>query len=306
MDRERRAGVLAAASAYALWGVLPVYWKLLGGVPALELIAHRVVWCALLLAAALVLAGRGHELAAVWRDRRTVALHAIAAALIASNWLIYVWAVNAGRIVETSLGYFINPLLSVALGVLVLKERLRPAQRAALALAAAGVAWLTWSHGRLPWIALALATAFGLYGLVKKTAPTRALPALALETALLAPFALAGLLALGLSGGGALGRGGPGRDLLLAGTGLVTAVPLGLFGAGARRIPLIWTGLLQYLAPTLQFAIGVCIFREPFGPDRLIGFVLVWLALAVFAVDGWRAATGRGGRRLWGRPADGS
>lgn len=290
-------GVLAATLAYALWGVLPVYWKILDEVPALELVAHRVLWCALLLLLAVAAAGRLGELGAALRSPRALAVHGAAAALIAVNWLVYVWAVNAGHIVETSLGYFVNPLLSVLLGVFVLREKLRRWQWPSLLLAAAGVLVIGLDAGRPPWIALVLATAFGLYGLVKKTAPLGSLPGLALETLLLAPVALAFLARAGLAGTGAFLQGGAARDALLVGTGLVTALPLGLFGAGARRIPLVWTGLLQYIAPTLQFAIGVLVYRESFDGPRVAGFALVWTALALFAVEGLRERRARS-RRL--------
>lgn len=279
-------GALSAGFAYAIWGVLPFYWKGLAEVPALELVAHRVLWCALFLLLALAAAGRLGELASALRRPRALALHALAAALIATNWLVYVWAVNAGHIVETSLGYFINPLLSVLLGVFVLKERMRRWQWPALALAAAGVLIVGVDAGRPPWIALVLATAFALYGLVKKIAPLGSLPGLALETLLLAPVALIHLVLVGSQGCGAFLQGGLSRDALLVGTGLVTAVPLGLFGAGARRIPLVWTGLLQYIAPTLQFLIGVMAYGESFDGGRPLGFVLVWVALLIFAAEG--------------------
>jgi chloramphenicol-sensitive protein RarD len=283
-------GLAAAVAAFLIWGLFPLYLKPLSGVPATQIMAHRIVWCCLLVFAWLALRG---ELGAV---RRALAdpvsrLRLVAsAALISVNWLIYVWAVTHEHTVDASLGYFINPLLNVVLGVWLLNERLNRAQWLAVALAAVGVAYLTVVLGRPPWIALALATSFGLYGLIRKIVAVEAVPGLATETLLLAPFAAAFLLWCEAQGTGALGRAGPGVNALLLGSGLVTALPLALFAFGARRIPLSTLGLLQYVGPTLQFLIGVLVFHEPFPRARAVGFVLIWAALAVYAADGlWRA-----------------
>jgi len=287
-------GLAAAVSAFLIWGLFPLYLKPLSGVPALQIMAHRIVWCCLLVFAWLALR---RELPAVWRalaDPGTRLRLVATAALISVNWLIYVWAVTNGQTVEASLGYFINPLLNVVLGVLVLKERLNRAQWAAVALAAAGVLYLTVATGRPPWIALTLAASFGLYGLIRKVVAVEAVPGLATETLLLAPLAMAFLLWCQAQGSGALGHSGAGVDALLLGSGLVTALPLALFAFGARLIPLSTLGLLQYVGPTLQFLIGVLVFHEPFPRVRAVGFVLIWAGLAVYAADGlWRRQRGR-------------
>ena len=282
---ERGRGIWFAVGAYLAWGLMPFYWKALHDVPAPQLLAHRVVWSSLFLAVLILATRRLRDLLAALRRPGVLRSFSLAALLISANWLTYVWAVNAGHIVETSLGYFINPLLNVLLGVLILHEHLRPLQWAPLALAAAGVLWLAVAHGSPPWIALTLAVTFGLYGLVKKTSPLGAVQGMALETALLAPPALV-LLALAEAGGqGVMGRHAPGLWLLLACTGPVTAVPLLLFAAGARRIPLSLVGLLQYLAPSLQFVIGVAVYHEPFGVPQMVGFGLVWAGLLLFAAE---------------------
>jgi chloramphenicol-sensitive protein RarD len=216
-------------------------------------------------------------------------VYTVAALLIGINWLAYVWAVNAGYIVETSLGYYINPLLSVLLGVIFLRERLRPTQWLPVALATLGVSYLTWVYGRPPWIALVLAFTFGLYGLVKKLAPLGSLNGLTLETGILFVPALVFLAAQGLSGEGAFLGGSPKTDVLLVGAGIVTAVPLFLFASAAKMIPLIMIGLMQFIAPSIQFLIGVFIYNEPFSHDQLIGFSMVWLALIVFWIEGYVA-----------------
>jgi chloramphenicol-sensitive protein RarD len=283
-------GLAAAVGAFVLWGLFPLYLKPLSGIPALEIMAHRIVWCCLLVFAWLALRG---ELGAVRRalaDPASRKRLTLSAALISVNWLIYVWAVTNGHTVEASLGYFINPLLNVVLGVFVLKERLNRAQWLAVTLAAIGVAYLTVITGRPPWIALALAASFGLYGLIRKVVAVESVPGLATETLLLAPFAVALLLWAEANGSGALGRSTPAVNALLLGSGLATALPLTLFAFGARLIPLSTLGLVQYVGPTLQFLIGVLVFHEPFPRARAVGFVLIWAALAVYAADGlWRS-----------------
>jgi len=277
------SGIAYALGAYLLWGIAPLYFHLLVRVPTVEILAHRVAWSVVLMGALVVALGRTAALRAALRQRAVLLRFAATAVLIACNWGIYIGAVNSGHVVDASLGYFINPLVSVALGTLVLHERLRPLQWVAVALAAVGVAWLTWLAGTLPWIGLALAASFGLYGLLRKTGTLGAVEGLALETALLAPLALAYLAARG--------HGGPlGSDLttalLLLASGPVTALPLMLFAAAARRLPLATLGLLQYLAPTLQLVVGVLIFGEPFGWARAAGFAAIWASLGLLAVDG--------------------
>ncbi|MFA7330531.1 MAG: EamA family transporter RarD [Candidatus Delongbacteria bacterium] len=283
---QARQGIFFATGAYLLWGFFPIYWKALGQVPAGEVLAHRILWSCLFLAGFLLTRTRRAHVLAALRNRRARLGIAAAALLISVNWLTYIWAVNSGHVLESSLGYFINPLFSVLLGVLVLRERLRPLQWIPLALAALGVLLLTLAQGRLPWIALTLAVSFSLYGLVKKTTALGSLTGQALETALLFLPALGWIL---LQTPSAPPRPAP-IWILLVCAGPVTAVPLLLFAAGARRIPLWQTGLLQYLAPSLQFMLGVWLYHEELGPGRLPGFLLVWSGLALFAAESlWRA-----------------
>ncbi len=276
-------GAWQAAGAYTIWGLLPLYWKALHQVPALQLISHRIVWSSLLLLGVLLLTRQLARFRTRAFERRTLVIYTAAALLLGVNWLTYVWGVNAGFVVETSLGYFINPLLSVLLGVAFFRERLRPAQWASVALAGAGVAYLTFDYGRLPWIALVLASTFALYGVVKKTAPLGSVDGLALETGILfVPAALVLILAE-RAGTGHLVSGGWVMLAALAGAGVVTTVPLLLFSSAARRIPMLWIGILQYIAPTLQFLLGVYVFREAVSVHTLVGFAAVWAALVLFA-----------------------
>lgn len=275
-----------AASAYVMWGLLPLYWHALDGIPAPELLSHRIIWSCLLLGVVLVAGRQMRPLITKVASPRILAIYAIAAVLMGVNWFTYVWAVNAGFVVETSLGYFINPLISVVFGVMFLRERLRAAQWVAVGLAATGVAYLTIIYGSLPWIALTLAVTFALYGLVKKLAPLNSLQGLGLETGLLfAPAAAYVLLFAGEPGGRIVGASAA-TIALLVGAGVMTTAPLLLFGVAARRIPLVWIGLLQYIAPTIQFMLGVFVFHETMTAEKLVGFSAVWLALAVFAVEG--------------------
>lgn len=279
-------GIWSAVGAYVLWGLFPLYWKLLADVPALQLLGHRVIWSFLLLIFIVLAGGQWTALRTALRDGRTLAIYAAAAVLLGANWTLYVWGVNSERIVETSLGYFINPLVSVLFGVVFLRERLRPWQWLPVGLAASGVIYLTAAYGSLPWLALALAGSFGLYGLVKKLAPLGALHGLTVETGVLFLPCLAFLLWAQAAGFGAFGRLGLRADLLMAGAGVVTTVPLLLFASAARQIPLSLVGLLQYIAPTMQFLLGVLVYHEPFTPQRAIGFAIVWLALVIFWVEG--------------------
>jgi chloramphenicol-sensitive protein RarD len=280
-----RAGTVAAVLAFFLWGLFPLYWKMLAGVPAVEVVAHRTAWGFLAVAAWVTLRGRWTDAGTVASRPGTIARLAGSAVLIAVNWLLYVWAVVHDHVVEASLGYFINPLVNVLLGVLVLGERLSRAQRVAVALAAAGVAVLTVGHGRLPWIALALAVSFGLYGLARKTVGADAVVGLLWETGLLAPLAAVWLVSLEARGSGAFGPAHPGTSVLLALGGAVTAVPLVLFAQGARSLPLSTVGLLQYLSPSIQFLLAVLVFREPFTAAHAAAFACIWSALAVLTWD---------------------
>lgn len=277
-------GILYAGSAYLLWGFFPLYFNALHGVPALQTLNHRIFWSFLLVILVMLIR---KDLPGLLRacTPRVLATYLAAALLLGVNWFVYVWAVGAGYVVETSLGYFINPLVSVLLGVVVLRERLRPMQWVPVGLAAAGVAVLTVSYGYLPWISLALAFSFGAYGLVKKIATLPSLQGLTLETALLFPLALVYLVYCEFTGIGAFGHSSPQVNILLALTGIVTVIPLLLFASGARRVTLTTLGLLQYTAPTLQFIIGVFVFHEPMTASHLVGFIIIWVALALFSFE---------------------
>jgi chloramphenicol-sensitive protein RarD len=283
-------GVCAAAGAFVIWGLFPLYLFGLTSVSALQITAHRVVWSLVFI---LVWMGARSELKHI-RDAATrpgVLIRLVASAILVSiNWLAFVWGVNHDRVVEVSLGYFINPLVNVLLGIFVLSERLNRTQWVAVALAAFGVTWLTWEAGHLPWIALTLAASFGLYGLIRKTANVEALPGLAIEMVVLAPLAALYLLWCELNGIGSFGHSSSLIDWLLILSGIVTAVPLYLFAFGARRIPYSMVGVLQYIGPSLQLACGVLVFGEPFDLARASGFAFIWAALLVYAGDGlWRA-----------------
>jgi chloramphenicol-sensitive protein RarD len=283
-----KKGIWYALGAYVTWGLFPIYWRLLGGIPALQLLGHRIFWSFLLLFGVVLVAKQGLVFRAAI-NRRVVLIYSVAAVLIAINWLTYVWAVGAGFIVETSLGYFINPLLAVLLGVVFLRERLRPLQWLPVGLAAAGVLYLTFAYGSLPWVALTLAFSFGFYGLVKKTAPLGALHGLTLETGILFLPALGFLLYSEFTGAGAFMHTSPVLDVMLVGAGLVTVVPLLMFASAVQRIPLTLIGVLQYVNPTMQFLLGVLVFKEPFDHRRLIGFGVVWVALIFFGLEGFLA-----------------
>lgn len=278
-------GIVYAAGAYIIWGLLPLYWKALDSVPAGQILAHRIVWSLLFVGLVLTVRHNWSWLRGAIRRPRVILTFVLSGLLLAINWFTYIWGVNAGFIVETSLGYFINPLVNVLLGYLVLKERLRPAQWLALAVALAGVLYLTFSYGAIPWIALTLAFSFGAYGFIRKTAALNSAEGLFLETAVLFLPAFGFLVLQELRGAGALAHSSASTNLLLIGAGVVTSVPLLLFAAGARRITLTALGLLQYIAPTLQFLIGVLIFNEEFGLSRLIGFGMIWLALMLYSAE---------------------
>ena len=285
---EHRRGFLLGVAAYAMWGLFPLYWPLLEPAGAVEILAHRVCWSLVTMVVLTIVLRRTAQLRAILRDRRVVVLLAVASVVIGFNWGGFIYGVNSGRVVEVSLGYFINPLVTVLLGVLVLGERLRTLQWYAIGIAGLAVVILTIDYGHPPWIALLLAGSFGTYGLAKKKAGVEAVESLTFETALLAPLALAYLLWLAGNGDGNFGAHGTGHALMLTTTGLVTAVPLICFGAAAIRIPMTTIGLLQYLAPTLQFILGLVVFDETMTAVKWAGFALVWLALAIFTVEALR------------------
>ena len=284
-----KKGILYGIGAYLAWGFFPIYWKLLHQVSAIQLIGHRIIWSFLLLFAIILITKQWTELRANI-NAKVLQIYAIAALLVGANWLIYVWAVNANFIVETSLGYFINPLLSVLLGVIFFKEKLRIAQWIPVVLAALGVAYLTYVYGRLPYIALSLAFSFGLYGLVKKLSPLGSLYGLTIETGILFIPALGYLIFVEANNTGSFLHLGVASDLLMIGAGLVTTIPLLMFASAVRSIPLWVVGLLQYITPTLQFLIGILIYKEPFSHNQLIGFGIVWIALVVFLVENYLAS----------------
>lgn len=278
-------GILYAVGCYLMWGFFPVYWKLLHSVPALEIVAHRLAW-SLVFLAVIVSVLRGWQDLRQSINRRVLLVYLAAGIVLTINWLVYIYGVNAGFVVETSLGYFINPLVSVLFGVIFFREKLPPSKWIPVLLAAAGVLYLTFSYGALPWIALALAVSFGLYGLIKKLSPLAALPGLTLETAAMFVPAVGYLVFLEVQGAGSFGHVGLLENVLMALAGVVTAVPLLLFSSAARSIPLSTIGILQYIAPTIQFSLGVFVYGESFTPQRLIGFSIVWLALILFWAGG--------------------
>jgi len=280
---ESRRGFLLGVAAYGIWGAFPLYWPLLEPAGAVEILAHRIVWSLVLMALVIVLVGRLGDLRRM--SRRTWLLLAGASALISANWAIYVYAVNNGHVVDAALGYFINPLVTVGLGVLIFRERLNRAQAAALAIAVVAVVVLTVEVGALPYIGLGLALSFGLYGAVKKTVDTDPRVSVGVEAGLAAPFALGYLAVLQSSGAGTFAGHGAAHVVLLVSSGVLTAIPLLLFAAAAQRLPMVTMGLLFYLTPIMQMTWGVLVGHEPMPPARWLGFALIWLALAVFSVD---------------------
>ena len=283
-------GLAAGAAAFTIWGLFPVYLHPLRGVPALQVIAHRITWSCLFLVAWLLLRGELGDLRVTLARPALLTRLALTATLISINWLVYVWAVTHSHVVDTSLGYYINPLVNVLLGVIVLRERLNRAQWTAIGLAALAVLYLALLAGRPPWIAGTLAVSFSLYGFVRKIISVEALPGLTTETLLLMPLAVGYLAWCQWGGSGALTTQGAGVAALLLGSGLITAIPLFLFAYGARLLPYSTVGVLQYIAPSLQLLCGVVLYHESFGPARAAGFALIWAALLIYAVDGlWRA-----------------
>jgi len=285
---ETRRGFLLGVAAYAIWGLFPLYWPLLEPAGAVEILAHRVFWSLAVVVGLVFLTRRTRGLRAVLRSPRTRSILTVAAVVIAVNWGTYIWAVNNDRVVEASLGYFINPLVTVLIGVVVLRERLRRAQWAALALAGVAVLALTVEYGHPPWVSLLLAFSFGTYGLMKKKANVGAVESLTFETLVLTPVAVGYIVWLVVSGGSSFGQHGAGHALLLAATGIVTVIPLICFGGAATRVSLTTIGLLQYITPTVQFILGVTVFAEPMPAMRWVGFVLIWLALALFTGESLR------------------
>lgn len=287
VDTDTTAGIIFGIGAYGLWGLMPLYFFLLQPAGAVEIVANRVLWSLIFCVLLITITRSWRVLGAAFRNRTVIFPLIIAAVLIAVNWLTYVYGVTTGQAVEASLGYFINPLVSVLLGVVVLKEKLRPLQWAAVGIGFIAVGVLTVSYGKLPWIALTLALSFGLYGFVKKRVGPRAdaITSLTVETIVLAPVAGVAMIVLALTGTATLAVHGAAHFWLLAASGIITAVPLLFFGASARRLPMTTIGLLQYFAPVLQFSVALAVFHEPMTTDRWIGFGVVWLALLVLTVD---------------------
>lgn len=288
-DSERQRGILLSVAAYVAWGAFPIYFKALEA-PPLEVLAHRVTWSAAFLVLIVATQRRVGELLVAVRSWRVLLKSFLSAALLANNWFVYIWAVAHGQVVDASLGYFITPLVSVALGVLFFGESLRLGQKLAIATAAAGVGWLTLQFGQPPWVGLALAFSFGSYAALRKQGALDALQGLILEQVLMLPLAVGYLGWLALDGQTGFQRGGAGQAALLVLAGPLSSVPLLMFAAGARRIPLSLIGVLQYIAPTLQLLLGVLVWHEPFNAVRLVGYGLIWLALGVYSVEGAWAA----------------
>jgi chloramphenicol-sensitive protein RarD len=284
-SQEAASGVVFGVSAFLIWGLSPIYWKLLGSVPAFEIILHRILWSFVFLLPILLFQGRLRELAAALKTPRTLLIFLGTSLLVALNWFLYIWAVTHDRVLQASLGYYINPLVNVLLGYLFLRERLRHRQIAAVLLAGAGVLFLTFYHGVFPWVSLALAFSFGLYGLIRKVASAGALVGLTVETLLLGLPAAVLLVRMTLNGSGAFLNRAPVMDLTLMGAALVTALPLLLFTRAARRVTLATLGFLQYLAPTCMFLLGVLAYQEPFAPAHFLTFVAIWSALALYSAD---------------------
>ncbi len=291
-DRDLAAhtvfGVLYAASAFLIWGISPIYWKALRSVPALEIILHRMVWSFFFLLPLIIIMRRWRELIDALKNHRTLLMLLFTALIIGGNWLLYIWAVNHDRLLQASLGYYINPLVNVVLGMVFLKERLRAPQILAVVLAAAAVIYLTVYYGEFPWIALTLGITFGFYGLVRKVAPVGALVGLTVETLLLSIPALIYLFYLDSHSRGSIFRGNLKTDLMLMGCALVTAIPLLCFTLGARRLYLSTIGLLQYIAPSCMFVLAVFLFHEPFSNAQVVTFILIWTALAIYSTDSVR------------------
>lgn len=281
-----KKGIAPALMAFLMWGLLPVYWKQMASVPAYEILCHRIVWALPVTLALLAVSGRMDGFLILFRQRGKLLYFLLTSLILAVNWLIYIWAVNAGNILEASLGYFINPLVSVCLGVVFLREKLKPLEWLSVFLAFVAVCYLTFLYGAFPWIALSLAFTFGCYGLLRKITPVEPLEGLCLEAAILFVPLVLFLLVLEVKGSGAFLHASALIKLLLAGSGIATSVPLLLFCYAARKIPLYMLGLLQYLGPTIGLCVGIFIYHESFPPQRMAGFAIIWLALAIFVWEG--------------------
>lgn len=285
-----RAGFLAALAAYGSWGLLPLFWKRLADVPALETLCHRIVWSVVFVFIILAIQRRLVEILKIFRNPRVAGLLVLSGIAVGLNWLIYIWAVNVDRVLEVSLGYYINPLVTIFFGFIFFRDRLRTIQWVAIGIATAGLAYQLALFGRLPLSGLGVAITFALYGLLRKVTPVGAVAGLFAETLVLAPPALAYLLYLGFHGKGAFLSGPPGRDVLLAAAGAVTSIPLFCFAYGARRLRLVTVGVLQYISPTLSFLLGVFLYREPLNMTQVITFACVWTALALYTTESVMAA----------------
>ncbi len=282
-----RKGMLYAASAFFIWGLFPLYFKILHQIPSLQLVAHRMLWSLVFLFIVLTILRRWAWLPPILKQKKVVLGFFASAVLLSTNWFVYIWAVNNGRVIDSSLGYFINPLVNVMMGYLLLKERLRPAQWAAIGLAASGVLWLTILGGQLPWVALTLALTFATYGLLRKTASLGALEGLTMETIVLFPLAIGYLLWASIYADNHFSQLDLSTQAWLVMAGPITAIPLLLFAAAARRIPLSTLGLFQYIGPSMQLILGIVLFHEPFKFERFMGFAIIWSALALYTLEGW-------------------
>lgn len=283
-----RKGILYATACYTVWGLFPLYFKAIGEIPPMEILFHRMLWALIFLLMVLAWRKQWTWIPPLLKQPKLIAGFASSAVLLSTNWFIYIWAINNGKVVDASLGYFMTPLVNVLLGYVLLHERMRRIQWWAVGIAAGGVVWLTFQTGHPPWIGLSLAATFGVYGLLRKTAALGALEGLSLETFLLFPFALAYLSFLAINGQSAFLHSTGTTQLLLLAAGPITAVPLLLFAAGARRIPMATLGLLQYIAPSLQLLLGVWLYHEPFSLERLIGFAAIWAGLIIYSAEGLR------------------
>ena len=291
---HEKSALIAGIAAFVTWGLVPVYWKLLRFIPAMEILAHRFVWTCLFMVLLLSWQRRWQEVLANLRSRRTALLCAGSGVAIAINWFFFIWAVNAGRVLETSLGYFMTPLVNVLFGAIFLRERLTRAQVISVLLASGAVCYLTFGFGRLPWVALTLCFSFGLYGLLRKVSGAAPIPGLFIETTVIVPFALGALLYLEQKRALHFGLAAPGLSFLLISTGIVTGVPLLWFAHAARHLRLTTLGFLQYLAPSCTFFLGIFVFHEPFRRAQMLTFALIWIALAIFTAEAltrWRGNT---------------
>jgi chloramphenicol-sensitive protein RarD len=281
-----KKGILTGITAYVLWGILPLYWKYIEHIPAVEIIGHRIVWSFFFMLIVVLVRQQGQSILDTYKNRKSTLALLSSAFLLGVNWLVYIWAVNSGHIVDASLGYFINPLVNVIFGVVILKERLRFWQWVSVGMAFAGVLYLTFRLGSVPWIGLVLAATFGSYGLIRKRAVTRSITGFTIETGFMFIPAVAYLVGQEIAGRGSFGHGSLPDMIFLVTTGAVTALPLLLFGTTVRLVTLTTLGFMQYIAPTLQFLIGIFVFTEEFAFGKLIGYVIIWIALAVFSIEG--------------------